>query len=50
MRRDQHNICAITHKIREIVSIDGDVFTREKLWIFCELSKNRYVSENLILF
>ena len=43
-------ICDVTRIVREKVGIDGGVFAPEKLWIFRELRKNRYISENLILF
>lgn len=49
-RRNYHVICAVTRRMRKKVGIDGGVFAPEKLWIFCELWENRYVSENLILF
>ena len=49
-RRNYHVICAVTRRMRKKVGIDGGVFAPEKLWIFCELLENRYVSENLILF
>jgi len=45
-----HAICVTTRRMRKKVGIDGGVFAPEKLWIFCELRKNRYISENLILF
>lgn len=49
-RCNYHIICAMTRRMRGKVGIDGGVFAPEKLWIFCELWENRYVSENLILF
>lgn len=49
-RRNYRIICAMTRRMRKKVGIDGGVFAPEKLWIFRELRKNRYISENLILF
>ena len=45
-----HAICVTTRRMRKKVGIDGGAFAPEKLWIFRELRKNRYISENLILF
>ena len=49
-RCNYHDIRVTTRRMRKKVGIDGGVFAPEKLWIFCELRKNRYISENLILF